>query len=79
MNYSVDWDGPGERDREIEEYPVSFYARKDDLFGWWVYSIYEDGIHRREVGPFWRKVSALRVEGALIKNYRTGFDMGAKA
>lgn len=58
-------------------YPVQFYARKDDLFGWWIYSIYEDGIHRRVLPrPVWRKWTAERIVLALIQHYRNGHDMG---
>lgn len=61
-------------------YPVRFYARKDDLFGWWVYSVYEDGIHRR-VFPrcFWRQRMAEWIVLALTQHYRNGHDMGRQS
>lgn len=46
---------------------------------WHVCSIdHFEEIERKECGPFWRKIDALRVQAALTQHYRDGWDSGAK-
>ncbi len=59
------------------DYPVTFFTTERGRWPKWsVASRYPDGIVRREVGPFWRRLTAERIKQELVRNYRNGFDMG---
>ena len=56
-------------------YPGEFYVVRSGL-RWLVVSRYQDGIERSEIGPYWRRITALRFVATLTQHYRTGFDQG---
>ncbi|MCR4300751.1 MAG: hypothetical protein NUV51_04000 [Sulfuricaulis sp.] len=61
----------------MSEYPASFYVAGRWLH-WTVHSDYEDGTFRLVCGPFWSRMTALRIAAALTQHYRNGFDTGRK-
>jgi|ERR1700721_4821465 len=58
-----------------DSYPVTHFTA-GRIFRWFVASRYPDGVVRHEAGPFWRFLTAERLKGEFVRNYRNGFDMG---
>lgn len=66
------------RGGDFIDYPRRYYAKRFGLH-WHVCSIDTfERVERREAGPFWRELTALRIARALTQHYRDGWDSGAR-
>lgn len=60
------------------DYPAQFVVMRVNSLRWSVYADYREDHLRRVAGPFWSKLTALRVEQALTQHFRNGWDLGNK-